>query len=267
MSKHEIIRQLLYEYVRGELDPDTRKRVEGHCSSCSQCSADLDMMKATLAIVPYTTTEPSTDLPEEFWKSFSGNVLARIRQAEVAGMRRRSSFWEAIQPWLALHRPQVAVASGAIAALILGFIGWRVVLLPENEVAKQKIAEHVVVADTASGKISQYFRRSKVLLVGITNMKTPDGRPIDLRVEQEISRKLVREARSLDFDYLDPQATRLIRDLEKIQIELANMNQEVQLPNVEMIRSGIHRENLLFKTRMAESAYESARFVNVNEKH
>jgi hypothetical protein len=226
------------------------------------------MIKATLGIIPHTTTEPSSDRSEEFWNNFASSVETRIRQTELAGARRRSSMWGVIQPWFVLHRPHVATASGVVAVLILGFIGWRLLFPLETEAVKPQIADREVVADTTSERISLYFRRSKVLLVGITNMKTSfEGHPVDLGVEREASRQLVREARLLQSEHLDPQATRLIRNLEKIQIELANMNQEVPLPNIEMIRSGIHRENLLFKTRMAESAYESVQFVRVNEKY
>lgn len=267
MSEHKIIRHLLYDYSRGELDPDSSKRVEGHCSSCSECKADLDMMKAATRLISRRADDPSADRSEEFWNSFVTSVETRIRQAELAGARRRPSVWEAIQPWFVFHRPYVATASGALATLIVAFFIWQLLLPHEMEREKPQMAERHEVADTTGERMSKYFRKSKMLLVGLTNMKTIEGRPVDLRIEQELSRKLLQEARLLESQPLDPGATRLIRDLEKIQIELANLNQEVQLPNVEMIRSGIYRKNLLFKTRMAESAYESVRFVSVNEKY
>ena len=52
---------------------------------------------------------------------------------------------------------------------------------------------------------------------------------------------------------MEARSARLIGDLEKILIELANIEEDQDIPNVEMIRSGIRRENLLFKIRMTES--------------
>ena len=58
-------------------------------------------------------------------------------------------------------------------------------------------------------------------------------------------------------------AEKLIGDLEKILIELANIKEESGLPNVEIVRGGIHQENLLFKIRMAEAMYDTTRFMKI----
>jgi hypothetical protein len=52
-----------------------------------------------------------------------------------------------------------------------------------------------------------------------------------------------------------------VSDLEKILIQLENIKSQHDLPDVEIIRGGIHQENLLFKTRMAEARYDSAYLV------
>jgi len=80
---------------------------------------------------------------------------------------------------------------------------------------------------------------------------------VDLSSERKVSRDLIEEARYLQSQPLDRRSERLIGDMEKILIELANMKEQNELPNVEMIRGGIHQENLLFKIRMAESLYDT----------
>jgi hypothetical protein len=67
----------------------------------------------------------------------------------------------------------------------------------------------------------------------------------------------VHEARYLRNQPLDARSAELVGDLEKIMIELANLEEEHDLPNVELIRTGIRRENLLFKIRMAENLLEA----------
>jgi hypothetical protein len=63
---------------------------------------------------------------------------------------------------------------------------------------------------------------------------------------------------------LDDRSVRLLSDLQKIQIELANLDASYSAPEVELIRHGIRRENLLFKVRVSETLYERASFVHTN---
>jgi hypothetical protein len=77
---------------------------------------------------------------------------------------------------------------------------------------------------------------------------------------------LVREARYLKQQPLDVRSRQLMNDLERILIELANTEEQNDLPNVEIIRGGIHQENLLFKIRMAEAMYDSAQFMYAGER-
>ena len=88
-------------------------------------------------------------------------------------------------------------------------------------------------------------------------MKPVNETSYDVSVEQEKSRELIHEARYLKNQPLDPRSQRLIEDLEKILIELANMKQEGNAPNVEIIRGGLHQENLLFKIRMEEQTFNT----------
>ena len=93
--------------------------------------------------------------------------------------------------------------------------------------------------------------------MGITNISAVQGQTVDLSVERQAARGLIRQARYLDQQSLDERSRELIKALERILLELANMKQEADLPDVEIVRSGIHQENMLFKIRMAELAYET----------
>jgi hypothetical protein len=114
----------------------------------------------------------------------------------------------------------------------------------------------------ATTRMSGYLRRSKTLLVGLTNMKPAPTGSVDLSTERKMSRELVQEARFLKQLPLDDRSVRLLSDLEKIQIELANLDASYNAPEVELIRHGIRRENLLFKVRVSETLYERASFVH-----
>jgi hypothetical protein len=113
-------------------------------------------------------------------------------------------------------------------------------------------------------KIGQYFRKSKTLLIGISNMNLESDHPVDLSTERKVSRQLVDQVRYLREQPMDINSAKLIGDLERIQIELANLKENNDNPQIEMVRNGIHKENLLFKIRMAESRYDQPRFINAN---
>jgi hypothetical protein len=100
-----------------------------------------------------------------------------------------------------------------------------------------------------------------MLLVGIENMKVSPEASFDFAVERNASHELLQEARNLKYQPLDSRSAKLIGDLEKILIELSTIKEETGLPNVEIVRSGIQQENLLFKIRMAEAIYDTTKFM------
>jgi hypothetical protein len=102
-------------------------------------------------------------------------------------------------------------------------------------------------------EVRDYFERSRTLLIGVANIPAADGDKIDLSVERTAARGLVRQARYLGDKPLDSRSQELIRELERVLIELANMEEQADVPEVEMIRTGMHQQNLLFKIRMAEN--------------
>jgi hypothetical protein len=68
---------------------------------------------------------------------------------------------------------------------------------------------------------------------------------------------LLDECRSLKRTPLDPRSERLINDMEKIFLKVANSGDENGFPELELIRDGIERENLLYKIRRAEATYRA----------
>jgi len=261
MNRHAQTRQLLYSFLHKQLTPEEERQVENHLAACKSCSAEVTMMRSAIEALPRPAKSASGERTEDFWNQFSMNVVRRIREEQAPDKSFASSVWETIASmvetrWRALAPAGAAVA---IAGLIL------LLQQPEQppEVADQQLpltGQSVQLEGTAE-RAAQYFQRSKTLLVGISNMKTGEGQPVDLTAEKKMSRELVHEARYLKQQPLDVRSTRLIGDLERILIELANMEEEADLPNVEMIRGGIHRENLLFKIRMAQPLYDSTRIA------
>ena len=111
--------------------------------------------------------------------------------------------------------------------------------------------------DSIRMELADYFRKSKVLLIGISNISIERGERLDVSTERRAARKLFQQARYLGAQAHDERSRVLIEALERILLELANMDQQADLPEVEIVRAGMHQENMLFKIRMAETEFSS----------
>ena len=109
-------------------------------------------------------------------------------------------------------------------------------------------------------RVNDYFRRSRALLVGVSNLGPAEEVGSDLGTERSISRSLLTEARYLRAGPVDIRSYKLMDDLDQILIGLANSDARSAVPTVEVIRGGIESKNLLFKLRMQETRNYSTPF-------
>jgi hypothetical protein len=158
-----------------------------------------------------------------------------------------------------VRRPSLAF--GAVALLVIsGVVSWQLLRHePPPPVARTTVAQRTAPAvkpRSADTRVQDYLRKSRILLVGIANMPTGKDEPLDLKPEREASRALVREARYLRQQDIDPRSERLMEDMEKVLITLSNTREQTAFPELAIIRGGIERENLLFKIRITETLYD-----------
>ena len=259
--RHSEVRNLLYDYLSNELTNEERVTVESHLSSCKPCSEELRGLQQTLAILPHPSDDPSGERDETVWRRIAENVEREFQERHRPSPHLLDRLVETLRSYCTL-RPASAYAIGgslAVVILALALMRWQ----PKQHVTDgttQPVDSTAILARyETQERISEYFRKSRTLLVGIANMKTDDEQNLDLSAERKLSRSLVHEARYLRHQPLDGRSARLVDDLQKILIELANLEERNDAPNVEIIRSGIHQENLLFKIRMAEASYDTSR--------
>jgi hypothetical protein len=260
--RHSEIQTSLYDYLNNTLSDKERAEVEHHLAGCPRCDRELNELKATLERIAPIEHNASTSLPQEYWNQFAARVEQRILSHEEKP-KRIPSF---IEDWLTcifpMRRKVVTAIGSGLAIAIIAIILWK----QNTPHSSYSTSEGMNPQESATNsqplavqqtneRVRDYFRKSRTLLVGITNMKLDETTPADFSLERERSRDLIHEARYLKSQSLDRHSEELIRDMEKILIELSSIEQKNDLPNVEIVRSGIHQENLLFKIRMAESMY------------
>jgi len=262
--KHADVQRNLYEYLSGELTGADRSKVEEHLASCPRCAAASAELGRSMERLARAMGDPAAERPDAYWDGFADGVERKIRSAVRTTRDARPTLWEQVRSFVVVHRG-AALAAGVGCVLIVAGLLYRAQLSgPRPDGAYQGLATaerpapDSLTVIPASVRLERYLRRSKNLLVGITNMKADADHPIDLSAERDVSRSLIKEARYLQSQDIDRRSARLISSLTKILIELANLEAENDVPGVEIIRGGIHQENLLFKIRMAEVINDSS---------
>jgi hypothetical protein len=247
----------LYEFVRNEVSSDERIEIIHHLEHCRRCADEAGDLSALLDTLP-SAVQPSEEFSPEYWQRFLLGVERRI-QLEAP---KRNDLKDGVLTWAArlliFGRRRVALVTAALAVIVAAIVLWKwPAPAPPNSMPELPVQEQATNEPTGD-RVHQYFRKSKILLVGLENMKEEESNSIDLSAERKVSRELVHEARYLQRQPLDPRSERLIGDVQKVFIELAAMKEHPGAPNVQLIRSGIRRENLLYKVRMAENLFDSS---------
>ena len=255
MIRHRHIHRNLYEYIAGGLSGELRTEIEVHLRTCDRCRAAHHRMTQTLSLLRAPQPEPASERSEEFWVTFAARVEASI---PVPERRRRTlaySIREDFSSILAIRWRTATAIAGAFALASGLFLLLRSGTPGEMRNAAATSAA-VTGPSTADRSLGQYFRRSQTVLVGLENKEIAPGRKVDLDAERAVSRTLAYEARFLKNQPIDPRSARLVRDLERIFIKVANSSPEDDHSDFELIRGGIRQENLLFKVRMAQTRYQ-----------
>jgi hypothetical protein len=258
MKSHRKLRNLLYEYHRGELSGELRIEMGTHLRSCDSCSSELKSLQELFEVFPVDSLGPSEERPAEFWRQFVQDVETSIQLQTDKARREKRSGWVSVRRPV-FTRPRLIAAGGVLVSCILIFFAfiWRA-HQSGTETIKSEQPRIIGGISLNNDRLVRYFDKSKALLVGLTNIRIPEDQKLDLTVEKRVSRELVRESRGFESQPMDARTAGVVKDLKRILIGLSNIREDEQLPHVEMIRSGIERENLLFRIRMAELGCDSA---------
>ncbi len=287
MRNHQEIHDALYGYLAGELDPATRAEIESHLPVCPECRQNMATLREAMALLPQSRSDPADARSAEFWQEFPFRVEHAIRmRANDRRHRFLPHLRDSLLSFAVMRKGQIALGGVAmgLCAIALALmlrptpppvasgpsheppapvaeerptIKREEALVPGSAVpaASPRSASGVPVTRAGANRVSDYFRKSKILLIGVANLKEdPDAAP-DLSTERSVSRSLVKEARYIKKEPgLNPKARALIDELNRVLIQLANLSEQNDPSGIEIIRGGIRQENLLFKIRMAENA-------------
>lgn len=237
----------------GELDDKQKRLLEDHLAACQDCASELAGMRQTLRAM---TRQERTDPGDDFWEMYWDNLSGRMERERVTLTDSGTRQPERVRfPSFQILRPAYRWAA-VVAALVAGIAIGRFLLTsqgPQEPAVAFRSAqpEDQSYRQAVDDRAEQYLERSKIFLLGFVN-SNGDMRPgaLDFGREKDISRGLVREASYLKENLTDRSQQKLkvlVEDLERILIEIANLEEEEDIPNVEMIKDGVGRSGILLK--------------------
>jgi len=244
---------LFVEAFYNEINAENRKLLELHLKSCEKCAAEYSDMNATLNLMNQRERqEPSSG----FFENYLPNLEKRIEQE-------KSDSEAKVIPWhrnLNTRYAWVVRLAAAIAFISIGILIGKYV---QQEPRTQQIATVTPstpvtpVSTSADERAMRYLKRSQVLLLGLVTYE-PDqnGSYVpDISRKKQISKELVQEASVLKQDLNNPNQRRLkelVSDLEVILIQIANLEEKSDMPQIEMVKSGVDRKGILLKINLEE---------------
>ncbi|MFH0990481.1 MAG: zf-HC2 domain-containing protein [bacterium] len=251
--RHRTVQNLLYDYLNDELSAPEAAQVRDHLARCNKCFGEQQIIKESIRLLQPKQVKPSESLSETYWHNFAVEILHQVQ----SGAKKENAlklWWESNRYWFLSRKSYSLSIAGGLALVILAVFLWPLTRSVDPEVGNSIRLVSESPDEQVNQELSDYFHKSKILLVGISNIRSEDVGNIDLSVERDAARNLVRQARTFDHKEVDARSRMLIKAMEKILIELANMEERDGLSDVELIRTGIREENMLFKIRMAETA-------------
>ena len=276
MKPCEEYRKVLIETYYNELPADEKEQVVEHLASCKECSAEYKKLESTLAIM---NKRERVEPDETYWKTYWNSLNLRLENEQKVLPLHKSSSRFAWQPAWAygiaamllvaiglyfgklLYSPEPTKQQPSVAnnGLVNGAQATNPPVEKEQGAAKQtpqipnQSGSYTLAKNNIDNAAQAYLDRSKTMLLGIIN--ADDDSPSDFKQQQKISRDLLQEAVDLKPSLIEPDQQRirqLINDLEVILLQLANMEEQTNMPGIELVKKGVNQKSILLKINMEE---------------
>ena len=249
----EAMQHLIVDALFDDIEEEAQQKLQVHLDQCESCAVSYQEMKSTLQMTSQLA-EPA--LTEAYWEGFQVKLQHRLKQPDVSrastmllrpmlvGLRR---FVQPLPTW----SYQAAMAVLLIAVGV--FIG-RTTTSPDvpRPVATtgEGGAAGIMAVDT-----QRYLDRSNVLLLGLVNFDAEhdDLSVLNLEHKQAIAEELVQESAAIKKvleAHNEQQLHTLIGELEKILLQIANLEAQTDYPGIEVIQQGVEHRALLLKINL-----------------
>jgi hypothetical protein len=283
MKPCEHYQELFVEALYDELPKEKLYELQSHLNSCAKCSAEYRKLQSTLQVMnERTRTEPD----ETYWKNYWNTLNASLEKETEAKQEKQNLF-----PVRFAWQPAWSYGIAATLLLAVGLYLGKIIFSneqtdnrqpttvnleqptidsttgnPKSETRNLSSEEYSKPSPAYGGQETQnpnrtsvtlaaqsYLDRSKVMLLGLINS---DGDvTLGFQQQQKFSRSLLHEAADLKPKLIEPDQQRirqLIDELEVILLQLANIEEQNDLPAIELVKKGVDEKAILLKINMEE---------------
>ena len=261
MKRHHAIQKNLYGFLKDGLTTSERRAVESHLKSCEVCATELLMLRETMETLDKHTVRPSDIRGELFWQQFASKVEHRLQDQEAD--REAPSLVSQVLGMLVDDRKPFGVGfATALSLIAIAFGIWSFWIKSPDA---GQIASNGAVRNPSTNvenaalesRTQDYLEQSKILLIGLVNADPKSFRETSslLVRQREVSRMLVRESADLSSKLTDPsqrQLRELVSDLGLILVQIANLESKHQEQGVEIVKSGVEQNGVLFRINLEE---------------
>lgn len=240
----------IFDYFDKTISDSELQEFEGHLHECWNCSANLKTHKAVLS---EASNLDKCKAPDTLWAQIETQLeqkkspfLSRL----LAGME---SWKDSLETTLKISAPVFQVAAVATILILGVFVGRHFFPTTQQVNLGQATAEPQGKAELVAARTNNFVEKSKILFLGIVNADATEIQDSDWNTEKRMAHNLVREAAVLKDDWSQMKAERiklLIDELELILLEIANLEEEHDVENIELIKSGIDRKGLMLKIHL-----------------
>ena len=272
--KCEVCRELLEEYLDGELAPHDHEQVDTHLIACTNCSADFAALTAEQELFAHYDRE--IEVPPFLWTRVAAHTVSERRAPK------RRLFVPALTGAIAVLL--IAIAIGAVYLFsrpkpstptvastpsstpapdpVRESVQSAVMVPPKKPrprvkpVIKQSTADQsdVLSSDLADLDMDEqdtakHIEQSKILLRSIKNVQIPDtDDDIDVTYDKALSRRLLNEnvvlRRDAEMKAKFPTKT-LLADLEPFLIDIANLPDRARPEDVRVIKERVQKTEIV----------------------
>ncbi|MFQ5823463.1 MAG: zf-HC2 domain-containing protein [bacterium] len=240
----------LSDYLDKKISDVEKIEFENHLKECADCSIEYEAMKLILS---EASKLEKVKTPEYLWK----NIEAQINVVEDGILTKISNKFSElgliIKSAFKIPVPVIRIA-GVAAVLLIGIVIGRYFFpgILKDDFQRQANTK-AINYKMISSRTDKFIEKSKILFLGIINVDSEQAAKIDLSTETRIAHQLIKEASFLNENMplrRNEQIRQLISELEMILLEIANMEEQVDIENIELIKSGIDRKSLLLKINL-----------------
>ncbi len=255
MSNCKKCNDFLLGALYDELNSKEKEWFQNHLKECETCRLQFKQHKALMQLMDM---KEKNELPVQYWEGYWDRLLHKIEKIETKKSRsiKKEQWFKTFIPPLPAWSYKLGFAVGI---LIIGIFIGRNIFSPSLESIQDKRSYSKKYGNMASldSRTNRFLEKSKILLLGIINYdpEIDERSSFNLDHNREISQYLVQEVHTLQKDLertSQKKLGRLIADLELILLQIANLESEKEISQIEMIQSGVHQKSILMKITINE---------------